>query len=239
KEEHVEYGKSATAPTNPSRSGYTFTGWAPAFNNIVSNLTVKAQYTQNTPPTTTSKPTAPPSSTTKPSSSPPIATPRYDPGITTTPPPEPPTVEATWALVNLVLGVFGIILMVLVVVCAFLQKRRKQTHKETPVERKSVASQGAKYGNDTQNVTVTKKQKTINNLCLLTAVILGIVSIVVFFLTEDLSLKMGLVDGWTIVHAILFIVEIIVVFFYISIRKTSNKQKTQQNSNNSYTSHIS
>ncbi|MDR0460878.1 MAG: InlB B-repeat-containing protein [Nitrososphaerota archaeon] len=238
KEEHVEYGKSATAPANPSRSGYTFTGWAPAFNNIVSNLTVKAQYTQNTPPTTTSKPTAPPSSTTKPSSSPPIATPRYDPG-NTTPPPEPPTVEATWALVNLVLGVFGIILMVLVVVCAFLQKRRKQTHKETPVERKSVASQGAKYGNDTQNVTVTKKQKTINNLCLLTAVILGIVSIVVFFLTEDLSLKMGLVDGWTIVHAILFIVEIIVVFFYISIRKTSNKQKTQQNSNNSYTSRIS
>lgn len=48
KEEQVTYGGSATAPaTNPTRTGYTFSGWSPAYNNITGNLTVTAQYTGN------------------------------------------------------------------------------------------------------------------------------------------------------------------------------------------------
>lgn len=38
-------GKSATAPDNPSRTGYTFKGWDTDFTNVQSNLTVTAQYT--------------------------------------------------------------------------------------------------------------------------------------------------------------------------------------------------
>lgn len=49
KTEQVEEGQSATAPANPTREGYTFTGWDVPFNNVQSNLTVTAQYTQNTP----------------------------------------------------------------------------------------------------------------------------------------------------------------------------------------------
>ncbi|HAE43255.1 MAG TPA: hypothetical protein DCG34_10135 [Clostridiales bacterium] len=48
KEEQVTYGGSATAPvTNPTRTGYTFSGWSPAYTNITGNLTVTAQYTGN------------------------------------------------------------------------------------------------------------------------------------------------------------------------------------------------
>jgi predicted transcriptional regulator len=48
KTEKVEYGKSATAPANPVREGYTFTGWSASFDKIVSDLTVWAQYEINT-----------------------------------------------------------------------------------------------------------------------------------------------------------------------------------------------
>ncbi|MBR5718140.1 MAG: InlB B-repeat-containing protein, partial [Clostridia bacterium] len=48
KTQTVNYGGSATAPVNPTREGYTFTGWDTAFNNITANTVVTAQYTINT-----------------------------------------------------------------------------------------------------------------------------------------------------------------------------------------------
>ena len=50
--EQVEEGHSATAPANPTREGYTFTGWDKDFSNVQSDLIVTAQYIQNTPSTT-------------------------------------------------------------------------------------------------------------------------------------------------------------------------------------------
>lgn len=43
----VESGSAATAPGDPSRDGYTFTGWSTSFDNITADLTVTAQYTIN------------------------------------------------------------------------------------------------------------------------------------------------------------------------------------------------
>ena len=43
----VEIGESATAPTDPVREGYTFTGWDTDFTNVMSDITVTAQYTVN------------------------------------------------------------------------------------------------------------------------------------------------------------------------------------------------
>jgi len=48
KTETVNHGSSATAPANPIREGYTFTGWDKTFNNVINDLTVKAQYKANT-----------------------------------------------------------------------------------------------------------------------------------------------------------------------------------------------
>ena len=44
----VEYGKSAQAPENPIREGYTFTGWDKDFSNIIADLDVYALYEINT-----------------------------------------------------------------------------------------------------------------------------------------------------------------------------------------------
>ena len=51
KTEQVEEGHAATAPANPTRDGYTFTGWDKSFNNVQSDLIVTAQYTENAPET--------------------------------------------------------------------------------------------------------------------------------------------------------------------------------------------
>ncbi len=43
----VDCGNDATTPTEPIRTGYTFTGWDTDFTNITGNLTVTAQYSIN------------------------------------------------------------------------------------------------------------------------------------------------------------------------------------------------
>lgn len=40
----VDYNGSATAPENPARNNYRFTGWNTGFSNVVHDLTVKAEY---------------------------------------------------------------------------------------------------------------------------------------------------------------------------------------------------
>lgn len=45
--DYVNSGEAATAPANPSREGYTFTGWDKDFSNVMEDLTVTAQYEIN------------------------------------------------------------------------------------------------------------------------------------------------------------------------------------------------
>ncbi|MDR1768239.1 MAG: InlB B-repeat-containing protein, partial [Propionibacteriaceae bacterium] len=45
KTETVAYGADATAPDDPSRTGYTFAGWDVAFTGVKADLTVTAQWT--------------------------------------------------------------------------------------------------------------------------------------------------------------------------------------------------
>jgi len=48
KTQSVNEGSGATAPGNPTRKGYTFTGWDQIFDKVTSSLTITANYSQNT-----------------------------------------------------------------------------------------------------------------------------------------------------------------------------------------------
>ena len=48
KTQEVQYGGDAEAPADPTRTGYTFTGWDKAFTNVTADLVVTAQYEINT-----------------------------------------------------------------------------------------------------------------------------------------------------------------------------------------------
>lgn len=52
KKEGVLPGDDAIAPANPTRTGYTFTGWDTVYTNVQSDLTVTAQYKINETQTT-------------------------------------------------------------------------------------------------------------------------------------------------------------------------------------------
>ena len=43
----VDYGGSATPPPNPTRVGYTFSGWSGNYTNVTADVDIIAQYTQN------------------------------------------------------------------------------------------------------------------------------------------------------------------------------------------------
>jgi len=85
----VTHGNDATAPIEPMRSGYDFTGWDIDFKNVKSNLYVTALFTEITPPPVTPPPVTPP----------PVTPPPVTPPPETPPPivtlPEITTPEAT------------------------------------------------------------------------------------------------------------------------------------------------
>jgi len=196
KEERVAYGGSATAPPNPTRAGYTFIGWDRPFNNVVLDLTVTAQYKQNDSGTTT--PTPPPVTTPPPTSPPPTSPPP------TSPPTEPPIEpKESWALINLVLSIIGIILAIIVLVAYILLPRKQKQKKQ--------------------------QQRQSRLLWLLLTIILGIAGIVLFLLTEDWTLNMVWVDRWSIVNAIIFIMEVIAITLTFKHAKKANKKTETTN----------
>jgi uncharacterized repeat protein (TIGR02543 family) len=47
KSQTVEYGKNASAPANPTRTGYTFAGWNGTYSNVTGDVTVTAIFNVN------------------------------------------------------------------------------------------------------------------------------------------------------------------------------------------------
>ena len=120
---------------------------------------------------------------------------------------------AIWAVVNLVLAVLGVVLVVLKFLFVLLAKRKRDEHKN-------------KQGNVV--VEERKQFKMSSLLWLIAAVVLAVVGIAIFFLTENTSLSMGWVDKWTIVNAIIFIVEILAITLTFKQKKNNDNDENEK-----------
>ncbi|MCL2476919.1 InlB B-repeat-containing protein, partial [Candidatus Bathycorpusculum sp.] len=123
-------------------------------------------------------------------------------------PTEPPhELTETWALTNLILSITGLILAIILTAWVLLQKKYKSEQKT------NIKNQ--------QNTTERQeeKQQKYLTLWLLTSIVIGIAGIIVFLLTENTNLPMGMIDKWSIVSATLFTVELIAITFTFKCKK--------------------
>lgn len=103
--------------------------------------------------------------------------------------------EGTWALLNLILTIVSCIIVILI-----FTKKKSENEEYTDEEKKDIRG--------------IKRFKIYS-------ILIGIISIIVFILTEDMTLPMILIDKWTILMAIFTIVEIINIFI---IRNKSKEE---------------
>ncbi|MCL2643470.1 MAG: InlB B-repeat-containing protein [Candidatus Bathyarchaeota archaeon] len=133
-----------------------------------------------------------------------------------------------WALVNFLLSMAGIILAIIVATCVLLQQQKQEQNQQQKSAQKNIKDKHVSVQNRNEKKTEEiKKQMHRRNLWLITALILGIAGILLFILTEDMTLTMTLVDKWTIVNAIIFIVEIIAII--LIFKRKNNKNNPNNN----------
>jgi hypothetical protein len=128
-------------------------------------------------------------------------------------PPQPPPLDpGAWALVNLILTILGGLLS-LIIFFAFFFGRKKEEEEENE--------------NKYENGESTAKRKRL--VWRVLSLVLFIVAVIVFILTEDMRLPMTWVDFWTILHAIIFVFQIV-----FSIIASIRKKKTTESSEGTY-----
>ncbi|MCL1978373.1 MAG: InlB B-repeat-containing protein [Candidatus Bathyarchaeota archaeon] len=225
KSESVSYGGDATAPANPTRADYIFTGWDRTFTNVTADLTVTAQYrlTNSTDDAASDNSTddaASDNSTDDAASDNSTDDTTSDDSMREFSPSNSGDTDdetskvSEWAVVNLILSIAGVILAAIITIHALLLRKTKA---ETDEQNQYGAKHNKQYHN--------KKYAQHRTMWLIAAITLGIIGIVVFLLTENTSLPMGIVDKWTIANAVILAVEIICVLFVFKLHKDETNQK--------------
>ncbi|MDR3053054.1 MAG: InlB B-repeat-containing protein [Coriobacteriales bacterium] len=210
-------GFNATAPVSPARAGYTFTGWSTGFTNVNGNITVVAIYTPIPAPVVPFVPAVVVPAAPDPAPAAPILTPIPDDPTPLAPAPtqeqnisdpEPPLAapDGTWALLNLILAIIAIICAFALIVGLATGKRKKEQTGQSDQENKN------KNG----------------HLWRALGIVFGIASPVVFALTENIMLRMIIVDQWTILMAVITVLQVTSMIVLRKIRQDRNETQNAQ-----------
>jgi hypothetical protein len=103
----------------------------------------------------------------------------------------------TWALVNLILTIAGVILLIAVLIL-WVRKRRDEAE-----DREFIYGGSAEDGSE--------DEKKSGKLWFIIAAAMSVLAVIFFIITEDMTKTMVLLDKWTIVNAVILAAEIIAV----------------------------
>ena len=233
----VPYGAPTPVPAAGSltaAAGWAFAGWNIAVSATVTGSAVYvAQWTQATvPPGITPPPPFIPATPVAPNEPGTVTVPAITPTTTITTPatllaePETETeptriVDMTpplaapigaWALINLILAALAFICLVALVIHAFTG-RRKSDAKSNKYE-------------TTENDEDDKRRSGI--AWRIIGIVAGIASPILFFLTEDITLPMILVDSWTLWMLLITVVQLVAVIVFWRVRKIEDEEDAQE-----------
>ncbi|MGI6153629.1 MAG: InlB B-repeat-containing protein [Christensenellaceae bacterium] len=107
------------------------------------------------------------------------------------------TEAGVWALINLISCIIGGALAVCILVIALVRRKKRQDGDED-----------AKYYRNNKQEQEEQK-KILRPVWLIVGIVLGVVGIIVFLLTEDMRNQMVLADGWTALMLVLLAAEIV------------------------------
>ena len=119
-----------------------------------------------------------------------------------------------WALINLIAAIVTVILGLILL----LSKRHRNDEDEDEDERQARMARGEEK----------EQEQKRGWICKVLGVIVAIVSVVFFILTEDMSLPMALTDKWTIWMVVIAIVELVLVLVGRHWKDVDDEDQEQQ-----------
>ena len=106
-----------------------------------------------------------------------------------------------WALVNLLLALCTVFGMILIAVIRILARKEKED--ENDEESKAAASEEEEED----------KYSRIRKWLVYLSPIPAVAAVIIFLLTEDMTKSMTMVDKWTILMAVIFLIELVLLIF--------------------------
>ncbi|MCL2827097.1 MAG: InlB B-repeat-containing protein, partial [Eggerthellaceae bacterium] len=222
----VPYGQNGEQRVIPFHPGSVWLGWTLGWWNLTADRDLYAVYRPGGGTPGTVIPTTPYYPPYIPAVE--LIAPTVEPAIQTIPPVQTPMMPApapqtivvappatpvappsgNWAVINLVLAVVGTIMAVVFIFMVFMKKGKGEYRPD-----------GTEAGRDEQD----EKKRRRSIILRAVNIVFGLFAVVLFLLTENMSLNMAWMDNWTIAHVIIFVAQIAIMVGAVLGRKKTNR----------------
>jgi uncharacterized repeat protein (TIGR02543 family) len=136
-----------------------------------------------------------------------------------------------WALLNLILAIVAAIFAFALIIHFFTDRRKDESkHEQRRLHRQAQRSkheQGSAIRNRQDNTI----KGVSGNLWRVLTIILGIISPIVFLLTENMTLPLVIADRWTLLMAAFVIVQVVLTLVMWQVRKPGVRKPNRKDAN--------